>query len=50
METQNNNKKTWSKPTVLVLGINKDTYSDPGRGDKETGKGSGNNKSKSIPS
>ncbi|WP_158550054.1 hypothetical protein [Runella aurantiaca] len=50
METQNTDKKIWSKPTVLTLDINHDTYSDKGTGDREVGKGDAENKLKSIPS
>ncbi len=50
METQNNNKKTWSKPAVLALDIAKDTYSALGKGEKEVGQGGGQNQYKSIPS
>ncbi len=50
METQNNNKKSWAKPTVLSLDINKETYSALGKGDREVGQGGGENKVKAIPS
>jgi hypothetical protein len=52
METQNNNnnKKTWSKPTVLALDINKDTYTSQGQGEREVGSGVGQNQYKNIPS
>jgi hypothetical protein len=50
METQNNDKKVWAKPTVMSLNINKDTYTSQGSGIKETGKGGGENLVKDIPS
>lgn len=50
METQNTDKKLWSKPTVLTLDISNDTYTAKGTGEKEVGQGGGENKSKSIPS
>ncbi|NBB22954.1 hypothetical protein GVN20_26595 [Runella sp. CRIBMP] len=50
METQNNNKKSWAKPTVLSLDINKETYSADGKGDREVGQGDAANQTKSIPS
>jgi hypothetical protein len=50
METQNNDKKVWAKPTVLSLNINKDTYTSQGNGIKEVGQGVGENLKKDIPS
>ena len=50
MEPVQNDLKVWATPTVQMLNINTDTYTNPGRGDKEVGQGGGNNKDKSIPS
>ena len=50
MEPVQNARKVWAKPTVQLLNINSDTYTNPGRGDKEVGQGGGNNNDKSIPS
>jgi hypothetical protein len=50
METLTNDKKVWAKPTVQILNINKDTYSSQGHGEREVGKGGGENQNKDIPS
>ena len=50
METQSSDRKIWVKPSVQTLNINNDTYTAPGRGTKEVGKGGGENSKKSIPS
>ena len=50
MEKPNNDKKGWANPTVQALNINKDTYSSQGNGEKEVGKGGGDNLKKDIPS
>lgn len=36
MEAVKNDKKVWVAPTVQVLNINSETYSSPGRGNRET--------------
>ncbi|QHV96965.1 hypothetical protein [Spirosoma endbachense] len=50
MEALYNDRKVWAKPTVQTLNINKDTYSSQGHGDREVGKGGGDNQTKDIPS
>ncbi len=50
MESVQNVRKVWAKPTVQMLNINSDTYSNLLRSKKETGKGGGSNKDDSMPS
>lgn len=51
METQNNNKKSWTKPTVLTLDISNDTYAGGSAPGREVGSGDAANKdAKALPS
>ena len=46
MENTNNARKTWEKPAVQMLNINKDTYGLGNKKGFEKGKGSGENQRK----
>lgn len=50
MTTNSTDKKRWESPAVQNLNINKDTYVNKGRGEREVGKGGGTNKDKDLPS